>query len=216
MSRPRDGSAAASWDANASRYHTQERLEERAIEVAARYAGPFDQATLIDLATGTGAMLRALAAGPSRPAAVVGVDRSPGMLAEVGPLPGGWTTLEADARAVPLPDAGADVVTCAYLLHLLAPADRLAVLLEARRLLRPGPGSRIVVVTVWTAPGRLGGRLAGGALRAAAALAPGRLGGLAPLDPTGQLERAGFEVTHRCELPRAGYPSLVLRAVAAR
>lgn len=66
------------------------------------------------------------------------------------------------------------------------------------------------------APGRLDGRLAGGALRAAAALAPGRLGGIAPLDPTGQLERAGFEVTHRCEMPRAGDPSLVLRAVTAR
>ena len=106
---------------------------------------------LVDLATGTGLLLRRLAAAPVRPRAAIGVDRSAGMLAHVGELPAGWSTLNADARAVPLPDGSADVVTCAYLLHLLDPADRAAVLAEARRLLahRRARSPRLVVVTTW-------------------------------------------------------------------
>ena len=50
---------------------------------------------------------------------------------------------------MPLPDGWADVVTCAYLLQLLDPAARAAVLAEARRLLAPRPASRLVVVTTW-------------------------------------------------------------------
>lgn len=201
-----DRAATATWDRNAARYAAQEGLEARALLAAVRLAAPGPEDTLVDLATGTGALLRVLAAAASRPGRAVGVDRSAAMLAAVGPLPEGWRTLQADARAVPLPDGTADVVTCAYALQLLPRVDRDAVLREARRLLRPG--GRLVLVTPWA--GRRPGALL---LRGAALGAPARLGGLMPLDPAPELPAAGFRLLHRIRLPRGGYPSLVLAAI---
>lgn len=136
---------------------------------------------MVDLATGTGVLLRALAAQERRPATAIGVDRSTGILAQVGPLPEHWRVIRGDARCVPLPDGDADVVTCCYLLHLLGEEDRGRVLREACRLLRSGPGSRLVIVTVWTNPGRPGGWALDAALRGLAASFPRRWGGLMPL-----------------------------------
>lgn len=204
--------AAAVWDAQARGYGAQERLEARAVATALRLAQASEHDRLVDLGCGTGVILRALADRERRPRTAVGVDRSAGMLARVGPLPAGWHTIEADARSVPLPGASADVVTCSYLLHLLGPRDRAAVLAEARRLLAPGDGSRLVVVSVWPDARTPGGRLLHAAFGAAARRYPSRLGGLAPHDPTGDLRQAGFVVTDRAALPRRGYPSIVLRA----
>lgn len=88
---------------------------------ALRLADPGRGDPVVDLATGTGIVLRGLAERARRPQVAVGVDRSGAMLAQVGPLPRGWTTITADATAVPLPDGCADVGTCCYLLHLLTP-----------------------------------------------------------------------------------------------
>ncbi|PTL58913.1 hypothetical protein C7Y72_04225 [Paraconexibacter algicola] len=203
-----DPASVRTWDRLAGSYGRQERREQHAVDTALRLADPGPRDTLVDLATGTGLVLRRLAA---RPAQAVGVDRSAAMLAHVGPLSDDTRLLRADARDVPLPDGHADVVTISYLLHLLSPADRAAVLAEARRLLRPDPASRLVTVTVWTGrapPARLAGRV----LAAAAAARPAALGGLRPLDPTADLRAAGLHVDRRVELPRRGYPSLVLRA----
>lgn len=201
-----DRAAASTWDGLAARYGAQERFEQRAIETALGLAAPAQCERLIDLGTGTGLLLRRLAMRDPRPAAAVGIDRSAGMLARAGTLPAGWSVLRADARAVPLPDACADVVTCSYLLHLLEAPDRAAVLGEALRLLRRGPGALLVVVTVWS-----GGPIAA-ALHAAARLRPYAWGGLRPLDPSPDIAAAGFDVTHRAGLARGGYPSLVLAA----
>ena len=177
-----------------------------------RLAAPGRQETVLDLGSGTGAVLGALAANTPRPAVAIGVDRSAGMLARVGALPAGWSTILADARHVPLPDAVADVVICAYVLQLLAREARGEILAEARRLLRPGPAARIVVVTVWADPGRLAGRVTQLGLRTLVRARPAAWGGLAPLDPTDDLRAAGFLPDRRVVLPRGGYPSLVVRA----
>lgn len=129
------------------------------------------------------------------------------MLATIGPLPAGWSALEADAGAVPLPDGWADLVTCSHLLHLLDAQERAAVLAEARRLLAPRTTSRLVVVTVWSE--RI---LVRAALALLARVDPFGFGGLRPLEPTADLVRAGFRLTQRVQLPRHGYPSLVLVA----
>lgn len=209
-------SAAATWDRLAARYGEQERHELEAIDAAIALAAPQPGERLVDLATGTGLLLRRLAAAPVRPHEAIGVDRSPGMLARVGALPDGWSTLSADARAVPLPDGSADVVTCAYLLQLLAPADRAAVLAEARRLLagptEPGSGSRLVVVTTWVEGDHLSGRLRRAALDRLAHARPAVAGGMRPLDPSADLRQAGFETTAREVLARGRFPSLVLAA----
>lgn len=213
---PADAAGAeGTWDGHATRYKGQERLEARAIAAALRLAdaGPDDR--VVDVATGTGALLRALAAHQRRPATALGVDRSAGMLAEVGGLPQGWRVVRGDARRVPLPGGVADVVTCCYLLQLLGAEDRGRVLREARRLLAPGPGSRVVLVTPWADPRAPVGPLLNGLLRHVATAAPRRFGGLMPLDPTPELEAAGLVATRRVVLRRGGYPSLVVRAIPA-
>ena len=205
---PQAAAAAGTWDRLAARYGAQEHWECAAIDAALRVAAPRPDERLVDLATGTGLLLRRLAEQPAgRPREAVGVDRSSGMLAAAGALPPGWTVLNADARAVPLPDGWADVVTCAYALHLLAAQERAELLAEARRLLAPRPTSRLVVVTVWSE------RVA---VRAALWLLARWLRsagtGLHPVDPAADLARAGFALTQRVDLPRHGYPSLVLLA----
>ncbi len=212
MSTP--ASAAATWDRLAARYDRQERFELHAIDAALRLAGAAPDERLLDLATGTGLVLRRLAALPVRPREAIGADHSPAMLARAG-TPAGCSTLIADARAVPLPDGWADVVTCAYLLQLLDAGERRAVLAEACRLLAPGPRSRLVVVTPWADERRPGGWLAARALLLAARLRPAAWGGLRPVDPSGELRAAGFAVRRRLVAPRLGYPSLVLLAQPA-
>lgn len=215
MNAPGTAAERSTWEANAARYHVQEGLEARAVSAALRVAAVGPGERLIDLATGTGVLLRALAGQVDRPADVTGVDQSGAMLARIGPLPDGWRTVQADARRVPLGDGVADVVTCAYLLHLLAAQDRMAVLGEARRLLCESAAARLVVVTVWLDPGHVGGRIAGAALRSVARARPSAWGGLNPLDPTPDLHRAGLRPTHRRVLSRGGYPSLIIRAIPA-
>ncbi len=206
--------AAATWDHQARRYAAQEHLELRAIDAAIELAAITPDDRLVDLASGTGLLLRQLAAAKVGPRVAVRVDRSPRMLEGAGPLPSGWSTILADVRAVPLPDGSADVVTCAYLLHLLDPDARRDVLAEARRLLAPKPGSRLVVVTVWAGDRRVGRWILRAALALAARVWPTTWGGLRPLDPSADLVAAGFVVTRRRVLPRGGYPSLVLVATA--
>lgn len=210
--RPDAASAPATWDGHAERYRAQERWEARAVAASLSLADPGPGDRLVDLGTGTGVVLRALAGRPERPRTVVGVDRSPGMLARVGSLPGGWRTLQADATCVPLDDGVADVVICAYVLHLLGPQDRAGVLREAARLLASVPRSRLVITTVWAEPATPGGAALNAALRALAWSRPRAWGGLRPLDPTPELAAAGLVATHKVVLPRGGYPSLVIRA----
>ncbi len=215
LRRERPAAAATTWDALAARYRAQERLENRAVDVALALAAPEPHERLVDLATGTGLLLRRLAARPARPREAIGVDRSAGMLARVGDLPPGWSTVLGDARRVGLPTGSADVVTCSYLLHLLDGAERADVIAEAKRLLAASSASRLVTVTVWADRSRARGRLISRALRAAARARPTAWGGLHPFDPSADLAAAGFVVTRRAVLPRRGYPSLVLAAVLA-
>ncbi len=108
-----------------------------------RVASRTTPATVLDVGTGTGSLMRAAAARwPS--ARVVGLDASAAMLSvaryRVGsPAPAlGVERAEwivADAAAMPLATASVDVVLCAFMLHLAE--DRRAVLREVGRILRP-------------------------------------------------------------------------------
>lgn len=208
-----DRAAPHTWDSHAARYAAQEHLEERAIATLLRLADPKPGERLVDLATGTGLVLRRLAERPERPATAVGVDASQEMLDRVGALPPGWTAKRADARATGLQGASADVVTCAYMLHLLDPGQRAAVLREARRLLDPAHDPRIVVATVHVDHDRTPlSALVHTALTRASESYPRRWGGLKPLDPTADLRAAGLEPTRRVLLNRGGWPTLVIRA----
>ncbi len=179
------------WDRVSNRYDRQLWLESRSVRCLLELASPTAGTRMLDLATGTGAVLRALVVRSSRPHHVVGVDRSQAMLGHVPPLPDGWTTMCADARDLPFADASFDLVTASYLLHLLGDADRVAVLEEARRVLRPH--GLIAVLTPAIPPGGPLRPLAR-ALDQLAARAPEWFGGLRALDPAQPLSAAGFEL----------------------
>jgi demethylmenaquinone methyltransferase/2-methoxy-6-polyprenyl-1,4-benzoquinol methylase len=96
-------------------------------------AGPRD--TVLDVATGTGAVARELLA--RKRCTVVGLDQSPEMLAEARRrLPASVTLVEGTAEALPFSDASFDGLTFTYLLRYVA--DPAATLAELARVVKPG------------------------------------------------------------------------------
>jgi ubiquinone/menaquinone biosynthesis C-methylase UbiE len=101
-------------------------------------------AAVLDLACGTGAVLRALWRRPDAPARYTGLDNSAAMLAAAAraaesdtgaSVATAWLRGGAD-EPFPLPDASLDAVLCANSFHFFgAPLTTLA---EAHRVLRPG------------------------------------------------------------------------------
>lgn len=201
--------AADPWSRHARLYDLQLPLERRAIRTLLEMVAPAAPDRLLDVATGTGAVLRLLRRAPVQPARVVGVDSSAPMLARARAALGpGCELLEADATALPLPDSGFEVVTCAYLLHTIDASRRDEVLRELKRVL--APGGRLGVVTVAPPANRVTAML-GRPVRCAASRARGVLAGLRPLDPSPELERGGFEV-ETVRRVGFGYPSLCVLA----
>jgi demethylmenaquinone methyltransferase / 2-methoxy-6-polyprenyl-1,4-benzoquinol methylase len=93
------------------------------------------RATVLDVATGTGAVARELLT--QKRCTVVGLDQSPEMLAEARRrLPAGVTLIEGRAEELPFPDAAFDALTFTYLLRYVD--DPAAVLGELARVVRPG------------------------------------------------------------------------------
>jgi demethylmenaquinone methyltransferase / 2-methoxy-6-polyprenyl-1,4-benzoquinol methylase len=96
-------------------------------------AGPRD--TVLDVATGTGAVARELIA--QKACTVVGLDQSAEMLAEARRrLPRSVTLIEGRAEELPFPDGAFDALTFTYLLRYVE--DPAAVLRELARVVRPG------------------------------------------------------------------------------
>ena len=96
-------------------------------------AGPAD--TVLDVATGTGAVARELIR--QKGCRVVGVDVSPDMLAEARRrLPPEVELLEVSAERLPWTDGSFDGLTFTYLLRYVA--DPAATLCELARVVRPG------------------------------------------------------------------------------
>jgi len=99
--------------------------------------------TVVDLACGNGALTRLLDA-----AQVVGVDRSIGELALARTQETPAHILRAEASALPLAAGGADAIVISMALMLLRPLE--SILVEARRVLRPG-GTLVATVPIRTA-----------------------------------------------------------------
>lgn len=129
-------------------------------EIDPRYAGTLQLAglspgdTLVDVGCGRGELLvAALAAGARRAIGVeyaaAGVDLARRTIAAHA-AGDRATVLHADARALPLRDGEADLVTMLDLVEHLAEDELALALREARRVLRPG--GRLVVHTL---PNRL-------------------------------------------------------------
>jgi ubiquinone/menaquinone biosynthesis C-methylase UbiE len=189
-------------------YDRQLALERSALNVAVDLMASTPQDVVLDLATGTGALLRRLAERVDRPQRAIGLDASAAMLRRAPALPAGWQLLNGDARRIPLDDASVDVVGCAYLLHLLDPVSRRAVLDEIARVLRPH--GRVVLVTLLE-PGGLLGRSVLAPLQRALCRGLGFRAGWCALDPAGELPGAGLAPRRRRVCTR-GYTSQCLLA----
>jgi demethylmenaquinone methyltransferase/2-methoxy-6-polyprenyl-1,4-benzoquinol methylase len=116
-------------------------------------AGLVPGQAVVDVGCGTGLLAReaiAIVCADGAAGSLVGVDPSPGMMAQVHtnakvPLPPSARFIEGRAERLPLPDASADVLTMGYALrHIddLAPAFA-----EFRRVLRPGGRLLILEIT---------------------------------------------------------------------
>jgi len=110
--------------------------------------------TVLDVASGTGAVARAAATAVGPTGRVIASDISAGMLAEVSldadPDGAPIETLEAPATSIPLDTDSVDVVLCQHGLPFVR--DQRTALAEMKRVLRPGGSLGIVV---WVAAMRL-------------------------------------------------------------
>jgi len=174
-------------------------LERDALRIALQLANVQRGERVLDVATGTGALLRELAQRNQSTGQVIGVDHSPSMLSGARGLPSSVRLVVADARALPFPSACFDVISLCYLVHLLQPGDRRRVFDAVRRVVRPG--GRIVTVTVDTEQP---------VLRWVLGLFPSWTG-LRRLDPRPDMERAGLRPI-QARYTRAGWPSLCVLA----
>jgi ubiquinone/menaquinone biosynthesis C-methylase UbiE len=196
------------WDRQSRHYDRQLWLERSAVRCAVELLAPTRDERMLDVATGTGEVVRQLARLRERPREVVGVDASAAMLARVGALPAGWSVRVGDARWLPLTDNEFDVASVSYALHVLADVDLPVVLAELLRVLRPG--GRLVTVTP-AVPESGPARPPARALDRIAKRWPERCGGLRALDPRAALGRAGFAGSD-ARWSLRGYPSLCVLA----
>lgn len=196
------------WGRLARVYDRQLSLERAALAAAVDLAGARRDDVLLDLGTGTGALLRELARRPSRPRTAIGIDQSRAMLAHAPPLEGGWTLELGDASRLRFPDGTFSVVTAVYLLHVVDAPTRQRIIAEARRVLT-GAG-RFVLVTP-TCPRARVARVLYAPLAAAAGSSAGPRSAFRPLDPRPELEAASFTIAAATIVGR-GYPSICVAA----
>lgn len=123
----------ARFDERAADYDDSAMHRALAAEVAA-FAAVQPESDVLDVATGTGLVLRSLRDARAG-ARLTGVDLSPGMLAVARERLPEATFIEVDATALPLSDASVDVVICVTGLHLFP--DPVAAVAEWARVLRP-------------------------------------------------------------------------------
>jgi ubiquinone/menaquinone biosynthesis C-methylase UbiE len=126
-------------------------FHSKAHACALELSGIRDGDHVLELASGSGEMLRKLVAvNPS--GVTIGLDLSPKMAAYSQnrlrrERPSARAYCGAvDVRSLPFPDASFDAVVCCYLLELLGRDDIYRTLLEVQRVLRPGGRLSLVVI----------------------------------------------------------------------
>ncbi len=141
QSRAQQQAVAAHYDARAATYDDS-RMHRALAGLVAELAGDLGDGLVVDAATGTGLVLRALAARHPE-ARLVGVDLSARMLAVARAALPQAQLVQADAAALPVTPGTVNLVTCVTALHLLA--EPTVAFDEWSRVLRPG--GRLVTAT---------------------------------------------------------------------
>jgi len=121
--------------------------------VALQRAGLAKGAHVLDVGIGTGLVAREALALIGPTGRLIGIDPSPGMLAEVKLA--GVELVAGRAEALPRPDASHDFVSMGYALRHIA--DVAAAFSEFHRVLRPG--GRLLVLEISRPAGRIGSAL---------------------------------------------------------
>jgi ubiquinone/menaquinone biosynthesis C-methylase UbiE len=134
------------FDARAEEYDSSAMHAALAGAVAA-FAAPAADGAVLDVGTGTGLVLRAMADRfPAAGLAMSGIDLAPRMLEVARHHLPGADLRTGDATSLPFDDRSFDLVTCVVALHLMS--DTQAVVGEWTRVLRPG--GRVVTATFMT------------------------------------------------------------------
>lgn len=99
---------------------------------------------VVDVGVGTGLVAREAARICGNPAAVTGVDPSPGMMAQAK-VPAGVNLVEGVAEAIPSPDAQYDFLSMGYALRHIS--DLSVAFKEFHRVLKPGGKVCVLEIT---------------------------------------------------------------------
>jgi demethylmenaquinone methyltransferase / 2-methoxy-6-polyprenyl-1,4-benzoquinol methylase len=99
---------------------------------------------VVDVGMGTGLVAKEILRVTGEPQRLIGVDPSPGMIAQSG-LPAAVRCLDGRAERMPLPSASADFITMGYALRHIA--DLSAAFAEFARVLKPGGRVLILEIT---------------------------------------------------------------------
>ncbi len=121
---------------------------------ALRRAGLAPGMKVIDVGMGTGLVAREILKITQEPENLIGVDPSPGMLAQAK-LPAAVRCLEGWAEKMPVPDASADFIVMGYALRHIA--DLAAAFAEFHRVLKPG--GKVLILEITKPSGLLATRL---------------------------------------------------------
>lgn len=99
---------------------------------------------IVDVGTGTGLVARAAVQITGDAALVIGVDPSPGMMANAK-LPEGVSLVEGRAEAIPYPDASFDFLSMGYALRHIS--DLSVAFAEFHRVMKPGAKLCLLEIT---------------------------------------------------------------------
>lgn len=186
---------------------TETRARDRCLELAAIKDGE----DVLEVAVGTGlAFVRILEANPS--GHNEGIDLSAAMLAHAKRKAsrtgiGSYRLQVGDAYNLDFPDDSFDVAINNYMFDLLPYGDFAEVLLEFKRVLRPG--GRLAMVNMTE-----GERWYNGVWDRLYRISPALLGGCRGVTLLSQIQRSGFRETTREYVSQFTFPSEVVYGVA--
>lgn len=129
------------FDGRAATYDASD-MHRAVAEASAEFATLEGVQDVLDIATGTGLVVRAIHAHNPQ-LRLTGTDISPAMIAVARTALPLASWIETDVAALPLADASVDLITCVTALHVIPHVDEAVA--EWRRLLRPN--GRVVTAT---------------------------------------------------------------------